>query len=119
MMRRTFESRGFVRNSFIRGLKPQEFFFHSMSGREGVSDTALKTWVSGYTQRKMIKILEDIQVKYDGTVRNSANEIIQWQYANDGLDRTKTIPNNGHTDFCDISRLVDKLNIEFEESLKL
>lgn len=114
-----FESRGFVRNSFIRGLKPQEFFFHSMSGREGVSDTALKTWVSGYTQRKMIKILEDIQVKYDGTVRNSANEIIQWQYANDGLDRTRTIPNNGHTDFCDISRLVDKLNIEFEESLKL
>src|SRR5690606_25388534 len=56
-----FESRGFVRNSFIRGLKPQEFFFHSMSGREGVSDTALKTSVSGYTQRKMIKILEDIQ----------------------------------------------------------
>ena len=52
-------------------------------------------------------------------ILNSANEIIQWQYANDGLDRTKTIPNNGHTDFCDISRLVDKLNIEFEESLKL
>ncbi len=103
-----FSSTGFVSHSFIRGLKPQEFFFHAMSGREGVTDTALKTAVSGYTQRKMVKILEDVQVKYDGTVRNSAGEIIQWEYAADGLDRTQTM--GQHTDFCDIAHLVDKLN---------
>lgn len=35
---RSYESRGFVRNSFIHGLNPFEFWFHAMSGREGVSD---------------------------------------------------------------------------------
>lgn len=110
-----FEAGGFVQNSFIRGLKPQEFFFHSMSGREGVSDTALKTSVSGYTQRKMVKILEDVQVKYDGTVRNVSGDIIQWSYANDGLDRSQTIPKGQHTDFCDISRIVDRLNAKSQK----
>ncbi|CAM9893671.1 unnamed protein product, partial [Phaeothamnion confervicola] len=28
------ESRGFVENSYLRGLSPQEFFFHAMGGRE-------------------------------------------------------------------------------------
>jgi DNA-directed RNA polymerase II subunit RPB1 len=35
---REYESKGFVRNSFIHGLTPEEFFFHAMSGREGVCD---------------------------------------------------------------------------------
>lgn len=105
-----FGANGFVQNSFIRGLRPHEFFFHSMSGREGVSDTALKTSVSGYTQRKMVKILEDVQVKYDGTVRNSTGDIVQWEYGNDGFDRTQTLPRDGHTDFCDIERLAARLN---------
>jgi DNA-directed RNA polymerase beta' subunit len=38
---REYESRGFIRHSFIHGLTPEEFFFHSMSGREGVTDTAM------------------------------------------------------------------------------
>jgi DNA-directed RNA polymerase II subunit RPB1 len=33
------ESRGFVKNSFLRGLQPQEMFFHAMGGREGVIDS--------------------------------------------------------------------------------
>jgi DNA-directed RNA polymerase II subunit RPB1 len=35
------ESRGFVENSFIKGLSPQEFFFHAMGGREGLIDKLL------------------------------------------------------------------------------
>ncbi len=49
------ESRGFVENSFIKGLTPQEFFFHSMGGREGLIDTAVKS-VTAETQ---IIIVED------------------------------------------------------------
>lgn len=49
------EARGFVESSFIRGLTPQEFFFHAMSGREGLIDTAVKS-VSGDTS---IVIIED------------------------------------------------------------
>ena len=37
------EARGFIESSFIGGLTPQEFFFHAMSGREGLIDTAVKT----------------------------------------------------------------------------
>ena len=37
------EARGFIESSFIRGLTPQQFFFHAMSGREGLIDTAVKT----------------------------------------------------------------------------
>jgi DNA-directed RNA polymerase beta' subunit/intein/homing endonuclease len=40
------EARGFVENSFIQGLNPQELFFHAMGGRVGLIDTAVKsvTW---------------------------------------------------------------------------
>lgn len=41
------ESRGFVENSYLRGLTPQEFFFHAMGGREGLIDTAVKTSSTG------------------------------------------------------------------------
>ncbi len=34
------EARGFVENSFISGLTPQEVFFHAMGGREGLIDRA-------------------------------------------------------------------------------
>lgn len=37
------ESRGFVRNSFVSGLTPNEMFNHAMGGREGLIDTAVKT----------------------------------------------------------------------------
>jgi len=42
------EARGFVENSYLSGLTPQEFFFHTMGGREGLSDTAVKTSKTGY-----------------------------------------------------------------------
>jgi DNA-directed RNA polymerase II subunit RPB1 len=41
------EARGFVENSYLAGLTPQEFFFHTMGGREGLIDTAVKTAETG------------------------------------------------------------------------
>ncbi len=80
------ESRGFVENSYLRGLTPQEFFFHAMAGREGLIDTAVKTAETGYIQRRLVKALEDVMVHYDGTVRNSTNKVIQFVYGEDGVD---------------------------------
>lgn len=71
------ESKGFVANSFLSGLTPQEFFFHAMGGREGIIDTAVKTSETGYVQRRIIKCMEDVQVRYDGTVRESTGCILQ------------------------------------------
>jgi DNA-directed RNA polymerase II subunit RPB1 len=79
------ESRGFVANSYLRGLTPQEFFFHAMGGREGLIDTAVKTSETGYIQRRLVKAMEDVMVKYDGTVRNSVGDVIQFLYGEDGM----------------------------------
>ena len=57
-----------------------------MAGREGISDTAVKTSDTGYIQRRLIKALEDIMVYYDGTVRNSRGQIIEFLYGEDGMD---------------------------------
>jgi len=85
------EARGFVRNSYKSGLSPTEFFFHSMGGREGLVDTAVRTSRSGYMQRRLINALEDLKLKQDGTVRNTANMVIQFNYGEDGIDPSRSI----------------------------
>jgi len=80
------ESRGFVENSFITGIRPAEFFFHAMGGREGLIDTAVKTSDSGYIQRRLVKTMEDLHVAYDGSVRNAEGKIFQHYYGGDGVD---------------------------------
>jgi DNA-directed RNA polymerase II subunit RPB1 len=82
-------ARGFVENSFIAGLTPEELFFHAMGGRIGIIDTAVKTSQTGYIQRRLIKGLEDLKVEYDMTVRNNKNKIIQFSYGDDGFDPVK------------------------------
>lgn len=79
-------ARGFVQNSFYSGLTPTEFFFHTMAGREGLVDTAVKTAETGYLQRRLVKCLEDLVVHYDGSVRNAIGEIVEFTYGGDGLD---------------------------------
>ena len=80
------EARGFVESSFIQGLTPTELYFHAMGGRTGLIDTAVKTSATGYIQRRLVKGLEDLGVRYDMTVRNSKNKVIQFSYGDDGLD---------------------------------
>jgi DNA-directed RNA polymerase beta' subunit len=82
-------ARGFIENSFISGLSPTEFFFHAMSGREGLIDTAVKTAQTGYIQRQLVKSMEDLVVHYDGTVRDANKNIAQFHYGEDGISATK------------------------------
>lgn len=83
------EARGFIKSSFISGLSPTEVFFHAMAGREGLIDTAVKTSDTGYTQRRLIKAMEDCKVYYDQTVRTTTGGIVQFLYGEDGVDGTK------------------------------
>lgn len=85
---KTPAAKGFVENSFFSALTPTEFFFHTMGGREGLVDTAVKTAETGYMQRRLVKALEDLCVQYDGTVRNSMGEVVQFCFGGDGLDPT-------------------------------
>ena len=95
-------------------MNPREFWFHAVPGREGVTDTAMKTAQSGYIQRRMVKMGEDIKVDNDTTVRNSRGFIYQFQYGDDGLDGSQTVVKQGEPTVCDVSRLVGKLNLESE-----
>lgn len=82
-------ARGFVENSFISGLTPEELFFHAMGGRVGLIDTAVKTSSTGYIQRRLIKGMEDLKIEYDMTVRNNKSRVIQFSYGEDGIDPVK------------------------------
>jgi DNA-directed RNA polymerase II subunit RPB1 len=105
------EARGFVKNSFISGLSPQEVFFHAMGGREGLIDTAVKTSETGYIQRRLVKAMEDSKVHYDNTVRTAIGSIIQYIYGEDGMDGCKIEIQNINT--------IDKNFIELEKEYHL
>ncbi|CAK9780803.1 beta and beta-prime subunits of DNA dependent RNA-polymerase [Cutaneotrichosporon oleaginosum] len=81
---------GYVANRFLTGVRPQEYYFHCMAGREGLIDTAVKTARSGYLQRCLIKHLEGVKVHYDHTVRDSDSSILQFLYGDDAIDVTKS-----------------------------
>ena len=109
-----YESKGFISSPFIRGLNPREFYFHACSGREGVSDTSLGTASSGYLQRRIIKLTEDMKVEYDGSIRDAGDRVYQFAYGENNLDPSKTIVLNGNNEICDVRKMVDKLNMKVE-----
>lgn len=111
-----YESRGFISSSFIKGLNPREFFFHAMSGREGVADTATGTATSGYMQRRIVKLTEDIKIEYDGSARDTTGRVYQFVYEGRGYDPSKLVRVNGKPQACDIGRLADKLNLKYMDS---
>ncbi|XP_031105563.1 DNA-directed RNA polymerase III subunit 1-like isoform X2 [Ipomoea triloba] len=89
-------AKGFVASSFYDGLSATEFFFHTMGGREGLVDTAVKTADTGYMSRRLMKALEDLSILYDRTVRNASSCIVQFEYGDDGMDPAQMEEKEGH-----------------------
>jgi DNA-directed RNA polymerase subunit A' len=84
------EAKGFIKNSFKGGLKPYEFFYGAITGRDALMDTALRTPKSGYLYRRLANALQDLKVEYDNTVRDANKVIVQFKYGEDGLDVSRT-----------------------------
>lgn len=99
------KAKGFVASNYKKGLTPTEYFFHSMGGREGLVDTAVRTSRSGYMQRRLINALENLKMEDDGTVRTTYGDIIQFNYGEDGVDPAKSIRGDA-VDIEDILREV-------------
>jgi DNA-directed RNA polymerase subunit A' len=97
------EARGFVESSYKKGLNPTEFFFHAMGGREGLVDTAVRTSQSGYLQRRLVNALQDLEVKHDGTVRETRGVIVQFAYGEDNVDPMKS----DYGDGVNVQRIVE------------
>jgi DNA-directed RNA polymerase beta' subunit len=111
------EARGFVKNSFLTGLEPSEMYFVSEVARIGIMNTAITTAVTGYMHKRMVKVMEDVKVTYDGSVRNANNTIYQFYYG-DGYDAGETLNtklnNESVVNFIDLKSTFSKINHEFE-----
>ncbi|KAI9356487.1 hypothetical protein DFJ73DRAFT_822769 [Zopfochytrium polystomum] len=82
----SFEARGFVSNSFLQGLNTTEFFFHCQSHRHHLVESHENRINAERVQRYMAHTMENTTVHYDGTVRNSTCDVIQFLYGEDGMD---------------------------------
>ena len=100
----TLETGGFVGRGFVNGLMPFEFFFDAINSRESLMDKSLKTRHSGYMERRLVGALQDLKVEYDGTVRDSSNNIVQFFPGGDGIDPSK-VERGG----VDVERIARKL----------
>jgi len=101
------EAHGFVENSYRSGLTPEEFFFHAMGGREGLVDTAVRTSKSGYLQRRLINALSELETQYDGTVRDTSDTIVQFEFGEDGTSPVKVSSNEDSP--IDIEQITDRV----------
>ena len=98
----TPEAHGFIIHGFKHGINPKEFFFHAITGRDALMDTALRTPKSGYLYRRLANAMQDLRVEYDGTVRDASGKIIQFSYGEDGIDVARS--ENGR---IDVKRIID------------
>jgi len=56
-----------------------------MAGRESSTNTSLSVPQSGYISKRLIRNLEDLTIKNNGTVANSTGIITTFAYGNDGM----------------------------------
>ena len=114
------KSRGLIRESFFAGLDFKSFSFLLMAGREGIIDGALKTAITGYAQRRLVKCMEDVMIKYDNGVRTANNTMLQLVYGDSGADTTKQYRYNikfvnfGNTELANKHKFTDKEMNEFK-----
>ncbi|MFB6113741.1 MAG: DNA-directed RNA polymerase subunit A' [Halodesulfurarchaeum sp.] len=108
------EAHGFVENSYTGGLTPKEFFFHAMGGREGLVDTAVRTSKSGYLQRRLINALSELETQYDGTVRDTSDTIVQFEFGEDGTSPVNV--SSSEDGGVDVDQIADRImEAEFED----
>ena len=109
------ESQGFIRNSFMSGTTPREFWFHASSGRDGIISTAIRTADVGYLTRSLSKYLEDVKTNNIGQVVNQIEQVVSFHFGFDssiGIDTSKCIIIHGQPQFADVKSLVDKIQGE-------
>ena len=71
----------------------------------------MNTATSGYIQRRIVKLTEDIKIQYDGTVRDAVGSLYQCAYGENGIDPKMTIKVDGEQMPCVITSIVNKLNM--------
>lgn len=110
----TPEARGFVKNSFLKGLTYWEAWFHAITGRRGIIDTGMKTGETGYAEKKMVQFLVDLKIHQDYSVRGVNGEIVQFIYGGDAMSANKIhfVPGLDYPFFVNPKLIADTLNFK-------
>ena len=110
------EARGFVKNSFFKGLSPEELFYIQAGCRENLTDTSLKTAITGRLEHLLIRSMENIKIANDGSVRNTVGYLFNPCYnAGYSVSEMLMVEDKQHpklSSFIDIGSLIDDLNTE-------
>jgi DNA-directed RNA polymerase beta' subunit len=77
----------------------------------------MNTSTSGYIQRRIVKLTEDIKVNYDQTCRDTINSVYQTVYGETGINPTTTVKVGKDQEICDVDNIVRKLNVKHEDLL--
>ncbi len=110
------DAHGFVEHSYREGLDPKEFFFHAMGGREGLVDTAVRTSKSGYLQRRLINALSELETQYDGTVRDTSDTVVQFEFGEDGTSPVE-VSSSEEGKSVDVDAIAERvLDEEFDDA---
>lgn len=114
----SLQSRGFICNSFYEGLTTEQFLSLMTGGRESLLAIATSVSQSGSIQHKMIKAMEGLVVRYDGSMRNHRNAIFQCVAGTDGFDPAQMIKINMPgfdtlASFIDLESEAASLNVEY------
>lgn len=115
---KSIESRGFIKSSYYEGITPEESFQLQQSGREGMLNIAVAVSDSGAGHHRLAKGMEDLAVRYDGSVRNNNNILFQPIYGGDGFDAAELmrVDVKGYDDlasFFDPIALANELNVKY------
>jgi intein/homing endonuclease len=69
---------------------------------------------TGYCQRRMIKMVEDLRFGYSNLVTNASENVVQFMYGDDNFDASKLIKTSHGLSFIDINHVCEKLNNNIE-----
>lgn len=106
---KSLSSRGFCKGNYYKGLDPNEYFFHAMGAREGLSDTTTKTPIAGQLQRLLMLALENI-MSDNGAAIAQETEVLQFVYADDGMGAEDLVDVGDHTMYADIGAIAESIN---------
>lgn len=109
------ETHAFISRSLMMGLRPEQLFQLQSGGREGLTDTALKTADTGSMSHRLVKALENVIIAPDGSARNTIGTLFSPMY-NGGYNPAEMLAVNYGTNvnfssFMDVASTVAKLNI--------
>lgn len=107
------EAYGLSRNSFLEGFTPIGYLFHSIAGREGLTNTQTSTSEAGVAFQSLIKSLENIKVTIFGDIRDNANNVISFAVPFNPQDlQPVKIVGKDVLAVVDINRMALKINVK-------